>query len=67
VSIESLLLCSASALSAQIRWNRFPDLGGTGLGGPSQFSVSLMSGKLGGTEFPEPVAPVLAVVCSRPL
>jgi hypothetical protein len=33
----------------------------------SQFSVSLLSGKLGGTKFPEPVAPVLAVVCNRPL
>jgi hypothetical protein len=32
LSIESLLFCSASALSAQTRWNRFPDLGGTGFG-----------------------------------
>jgi hypothetical protein len=30
-------------------------------------SVSLLSAKLGGTEFPEPVAPVLVVVCNRPL
>jgi hypothetical protein len=63
VSIESLLICSASALSAQIRWNRFPDLGDTGFGVSQSISVSLLSGKLGGTEFPKSVAPVLAVVC----
>jgi hypothetical protein len=59
--------CSASALSAQIRWNRFPDLSGTGFGVSQSVSVSLLSAKLGGTEFPEPVAPVLVVVCNRPL
>jgi hypothetical protein len=30
-------------------------------------SLSISSGKLGGTEFPDPVAPVLAVVCNRPM
>jgi hypothetical protein len=63
VSIESLLICSASALSAQIWWNRFPDLGGTGFGVSQSVSVSPLSGKLGGTELP----PVLAVVCNRPM
>jgi hypothetical protein len=43
VSIESLLLCSASALSAQIRWNQFPDLGGTSFGVSQSVLVSLQA------------------------
>jgi hypothetical protein len=43
VSIESLLLCSASALSAQIWWNRFPDLDGTSFGVSQSVSVSLQA------------------------
>jgi hypothetical protein len=67
VSIQSSVVCVLSALSVKIRWNRFPDLGGTSFGVSQSVSVSLLSGKLGATEFPEPVAPVLAVGCHRPL
>jgi hypothetical protein len=53
------------ALSVKTRWNRFPDLSGTGF---SVFVSQLSwSGKLGGTEFPKLVAPVLAVRCNRPM
>jgi hypothetical protein len=62
VSIESLLLCLHKSGGTGFQISVAPILVCL-----SQFSVSLLSGKLGGTEFPEPVATVLAVVCNMPL
>jgi hypothetical protein len=62
--LKACLLWSASAVCtnpvepfSRSRWHWFQCVSA---------SVSLLSGKLGGTEFPEPVAPVLAVGCNRP-
>jgi hypothetical protein len=60
MSIESLLTSSVCQNPVEpvsrSRWHRFQCVSA---------SVSLLSGKLGGTKFPEPVAPVLAIVCNR--
>jgi hypothetical protein len=67
MSIQSSAVCVLSVLSVKTRWNWFPDLGGTGFSVSQSVSVSLLSGKLSGTEFPKPVAPVLVVRCNRPM